>query len=713
METIQGSMQAPSEEPMQLPELREDLQIMEGTRHFNGSRSWVIFDPVRHQYFQIGEEAVKILGKWKLKDVQSIANALHIDGIEVDASDFETLVEFLQNNYLTVEPAGNDFRKYSNHAKSTQKKWWENLVHHYLFFRIPLVRPHKFLTRIYPSISFIYTKVWFVFVLVVALFGAYLTARQWDVYKQTFMHFFNAKGFAFYALSLIFVKIIHELGHAFTATRHGCRVTSIGLAFLVMFPVLYTDTTDSWRVPARKKRLAIDAAGVGAELMLAVFTTFLWAFLPEGIPKSIAVFIATTSWVLSVTVNVNPFLRFDGYYFLSDLIGVQNLQNRSFAMGKWSLREKLFGLNIQPPEEMSKRRSRTLITYAWLTWTYRFFLFLGIALLVYSLFFKALGITLFIIEIIWFILMPIYKEIKVWFSMRDKVIESKRSHVTFVILGVLLLICIIPWNSTLKIPAIIEASDHVQVFPHDAGQITAIHMQNGEIVDKGDILIELSSPSLEFQITKTKHRLNILSKRVGRITADHEERDNLFVLKRELQREKERLVGLNAQLSKLNILAPINGKVTDFDNNLHVDRWVNSKTQVAVVEANAGVQVRGFIDAEDIQRVQEESPAKFVPDNHQLAKLKGVVTEVSQANAELISIPSLTSRFGGTIAVSETEQELEPIGTWYSVIIDLPDTELMTDQIQRGVVFIKGSRESFANKVWRQTMRVLVRESSL
>lgn len=710
MENEQESPEA-AEIP-ELPELREDLQIMEGTRHHNGLRSWVIFDPVRHQYFQIGETAVHILGKWSIGDIPTIIEDLGRENIQAEIADFETLITFLQNNHLTLHPAGNDFRKYSNQAKAAQKKWWQYVVHQYLFIRIPIFRPHKFLIRTYPSISFIYSKKWLTFVIAIAILGLYLTARQWDVYKQTFLYFFNTKGFLFYAVSLVFVKIIHELGHAYTATRYGCRVTTIGIALLVLFPVLYTDTTDSWRLPARKKRLAIDSAGVGAELMLAVFSTFMWAFLPEGAPKSIAFFIATTSWVMSVAVNINPFLRFDGYYFLSDLIGMQNLQNRAFDMGRWFMREQLFGLDDEAPEEMSAKRARALIFYAWATWIYRFFLFLGIALLVYSFAFKALGIVLFVIEIVWFILLPIYKEIKVWHTMREKLVKTKRSYLSFAITCGFLLICIVPWSSTVKIPAVLEADDHVQIFPQDAGKITALHLTDGQRVLKGDVLAELTSPALEFELKQTKYRIANLNKRLGRISADLQDREQAIILQRELIREKKRLLGINKRLSNLSIIAPINGVVTDVDNTLHVNRWINRYTQIAVVESNAGVQIRGFVDAENIQRIQTDSSAKFIPDNHQLDKLTGVVTKISQANAEVISVPALTSRFGGTIAVSETEEELEPIETWYSIIVDLPDNKMTTNHVQRGVVFIKGARESFAKKVWRQTMRILIRESS-
>ena len=43
------------------------------------------------------------------------------------------------------------------------------------------------------------------------------------------------------------------------------------------------------------------------------------------------------------------------------------------------------------------------------------FLFIGIALLVYHLAFKVLGIILFAIEIYWFIMLPIIKEVKNWY----------------------------------------------------------------------------------------------------------------------------------------------------------------------------------------------------------------------------------------------------------------------------------------------------------
>lgn len=73
-----------------------------------------------------------------------------------------------------------------------------------------------------------------------------------------------------FAIALFFAKVIHELGHAYTAHRYGCRVASMGVAFLVMWPVLYTDVTDAWKLSSRRARIAISSAGMIAELAIAL-----------------------------------------------------------------------------------------------------------------------------------------------------------------------------------------------------------------------------------------------------------------------------------------------------------------------------------------------------------------------------------------------------------------------------------------------------------
>ena len=110
---------------------------------------------------------------------------------------------------------------------------------------------------------------------------------------------------------------------------------------------------------------------------------------------------------MSLAINLNPFMRFDGYYILADLMRIENLQSRSFNLGVWRLREILFASGAPCPEPLPPRTVRWLAIYAWLTWLVRLVTFTGIALAVYAYFFKLLGIVLFLFEIVYFVARPI------------------------------------------------------------------------------------------------------------------------------------------------------------------------------------------------------------------------------------------------------------------------------------------------------------------
>lgn len=112
---------------------------------------------------------------------------------------------------------------------------------------------------------------------------------------------------------------------------------------------------------------------------------------------------------------------------MSDITDSKNLQPRSFAMARWFIRKNILGVYEEKPETLSKQKENFFIIYAILTWIYRFFLFLGIAVLVYYFAFKVLGIILFLVEIVWFILLPIYNELKIWWSKKNEVKLNKKT----------------------------------------------------------------------------------------------------------------------------------------------------------------------------------------------------------------------------------------------------------------------------------------------
>ena len=193
-------------------------------------------------------------------------------------------------------------------------------------------------------------------------------------------------------------------------------------------------------------------------------------------------------------------MRFDGYYVFSDWLKAENLQPRAFALAKWKTRETLFGFNHKPPEEINPSRRWTFIIYAWSTWIYRFFLFIGIALLVYYFAFKVLGIILFAIEIYWFIMLPIIKEMKQWWLMRSEMKINKQTFRTTSILIITLMVLFLPWKSSMKIPAVYVSEKYSKIYSPYPAKIKSVFITKDQEVEVGQNLIELYSPGLDLSL---------------------------------------------------------------------------------------------------------------------------------------------------------------------------------------------------------------------
>ncbi len=690
-----------------LPELRSELKLQPGIRELDGSKTWTIFDPLRHQYFQIDNKNLQILKKWGSRSVGEIVEEL--DELSVTLDDIETLLKFLWQNALTVMPPNDDLEFYQKQHAAKTGKPIKRLLHGYLFVRLPLVRPNRFLQKTEPLSRLFFTKGWWIFVLFCTLTGLFLTSRQWDQFTHTFSHFFTLQGLFYYALALIFVKSLHELGHGYAATRYGCRISTMGVALIVMFPVLFTDTTDTWRLNSRRQRLIVSGAGVAVEISLAALATLMWAFLADGPLRSTAFFIATTSWTMSLLINLNPLMRFDAYHFLSDALGIQNLQARSFALGRWSLREILFGLKEPAPEAMRDRMRRGLIGFAWATWVYRFFLFIGIALLIHNFLHKPFGSILAGIEILFFIAIPIMNELKQWWVRKSEVVTNFSSWVSASVLTAFLMAFLIPWQSTIRIPAVIEASQQLPLYSPGVAKVAKVHVGSGDTVEQGDILISLESAELNSQLIAAQRRIDLVSALLNRIAADANDRQQKIVLDTELKQWQEELAGLQTEKSLLQIKAEFDGVVADLNTELHQGRWVGENTLLGTLVSQSGSKIRGYVSASDLARLDEGAEAMFVPDIPELERASGVVSVVETANAEKLTIPELTSHYDGPIATSKVEDDLVPLKAWYNISVDV-DEHAEVSMASRGTLLTQGEAESLAVRFWRRAVHVVLRE---
>lgn len=702
-----------TEEAIALTPLRQGLDLIKGAQERDGSPTWLLVDPVRNLYFKIPWRTFLILSYWcdPLAENADTLKQLLLgrEHLNIDDSEIDSLREFLYKNDLAeTSPSGGDY--YYQRQKSAKQKWYLWLIHNYLFVKIPLLRPTDFLVKSFPCVSWVFSKKAVSSILIVGILGVYFSLRQWDQFETTFLYFLSVEGIAGYVVSLIVLKILHELGHAYTAVKYGCKVPTMGVAFLVMFPVLYTDASDAWRLSSRRQRMHIASAGMLVELGVAFLATFAWSFLPDGVLRSIAFFLATTSWIASFIVNLNPFMRFDGYYLLSDLMRVDNLQERAFQHARIELRYQLFGVVRRGLSSLYMPIHRRLVIYAWLVWIYRFFLFLGIAVLVYEYFFKALGIILFVVEILWFIVNPIFRELKEWYQLKEGIMKNKRSYFTFFIMFVLLVALCFPWSAKVSFPAILEAEESHVVYASHPGKVVQVYTKEGDTVESGAILLKMESNDLKLRSKRASEELDIVEQRLRWTPINRENRAELQVLLSEKERILTELQGLGEREEQLEIRSPLSGTVVDVEESLMPGRWITDDLPLLQVLNKRRGAARGYVEEKYINRLMVGQSGRFYSDDPMLPAIEVVIEKISRVGMTHIDIPYLSSRLDGDIAVtSNAENQDVPESAVYGLFMK-PKDPVTLRQVQRGVVVVEATRESIIARYAKHALSVLIRE---
>ncbi len=716
MSTIAESISesaVPQAPPVVAP-LRDDLNLYPGGRTSEGAATWTLHDPVRNRYFKLGWLEFELLRRWKFGHVATITEGVNRETpLHADEHAVRRLEAFLDQNQLLQRLTPMATRKLLQLRERIRKQKRRVRLQQLMFFRMPLFRPDRFLSTTLPYIRFVYTRGFAVSITVIAVIGLVLVSQQWASFTNSFSYLFSFEGMILFGIAITITKAVHELGHAYTAKFLGLKVPTIGLALLIFWPVLYTDTTDSWRLRSSRQRLNIGIAGVVAELILAALATLLWSFLPDGPLRSTVFFVATVSWVLTLLVNLNPFLRWDGYYVLSDLWGVENLQQRSFALARWWLRRTLWALEDPPPERFSVRQRRLLILYAFATWAYRFLLFASIGVLMYEFAFKIVGIALLGMLLTAFILRPVSGELRIWWRRRADIGAVRRSMVLILFFGGLSAILLVPWSRTIDVPALMRPHQHTSLFAPVPARVAAVQAEDKQKVVAGDVLFRLESPALYHEQQQVGLRIEMLRSQIARQSAHDLMLERQQVLEQQLSAALAQHRGNAQQLARLTIRAPFDGTVVDIAGHLEPGRWIRDNLQLGVIIDTGAYEVVAYVSETDLARVEPGVVGKFYADDTEHPSVALRVVEVDQANIRVLDEPYSASVYGGRVGVQQGPGgELNTIESLYRLRLK-PEGAMAVQppRTLRGQVRLRVASRSLMDRLWRLVGAVLIRES--
>lgn len=700
---------ASSGEEIILPSLREDLRIQEGIRDIDGHRTWTLYDPVRNRYFQLTERDFNLLACWGLRVLSAVKDAAEKRGFPVDGPYINEFASFLMASELVIAHQGIRARLFRL-GQMRDVGLFQSLLHLYLSFRIPLIHPDKLLNWLYPRIRFLFTRMFLAISLLCGFLGIFLIAHQWDAFIGSFSWFFNPGNMVVFFGCLAAVKVVHEFGHGLMCRHFGVRVPSMGVAFLVMWPVLYTDASDAWRLQSRHQRALISFAGVLTETVLVCYAMLAWIFVPDGIVRSMLFSVITTVWITSIAVNLNPVMRFDGYYFFSDILNIPNLQDRSFLLGKWKLRQWLFGSEAPAPEAVRADVMKIMVSYAFFVWIYRFSLFIGIAVLVYHFFFKALGIFLFGVEMWWFIMRPIFNETAHWGGFWRVMADARKKG--FRLLAVLVFfVLVFPWRSDMRLPAQIMSGQVQRVFPVRDAQIDQVLVVDGQKVSAGQPLVAMHSPELDQQIRLSRIEVDMLQGRMSR-NSSAGNTDERLVLEQDLGRASSELAALLQEQDRMQLKAAFSGVVRDLDPALYAGRWISRENRLMTLVGAGRARVIAWVDEGDVPALPEAAEALFYPERPvgpSAVKLR--LSSVESAAVYVLDTPYQASVYGGQLPVGpDREGRLVPEVAFYRMELAVTDGA-QPEQVTRGWVTIEGRRRTLVGRLVRLVAGTIIRES--
>lgn len=702
-----------------LPPFREDLQIYPGPNNEDGSPSYNVCDPISGGYFQFGWEQGLLIDLFEPgMTARDLKKAIEANStLRIEEADLWDFFAYADACHLIKRPFS--AKKVEQEWKMRRLKPWTWILHHYLYFRIPLLRPDAFLGKTLPFVRFLASPMARKIYLFITLFGLILLLGRLDTFLHTFSTFFNWKGAFAYFCTIPLVKVIHEFSHAYVAKAQGVTVPTMGIALMVFHPVAYCDVTDGWKLRNRSKRMWITLAGVCSEIVLAGLSTLGWVFTEPGLLHNIFFILASSNWITSILVNLSPLMRFDGYYFFSDLIGVDNLQQRAFQWTRWKLREWFLGLGHPPPESFSLKKQCIIFCYTIATWIYRFLLYLGIAFMVYYVTnIKPLALFLFGIEMVFFVIRPFYLELRVLWKMRSSLHLNSHLVATSLSLIVLFFWAVLPLSHSQVAPAVVILEKEVFLYAPSTGAfLKKMWVREGEFVQKGQLLFSLYLPFIENAIAVQEKELAILEKEIlagqlDRVKEKIKDHNSLLVRQTEWAKKRAEMIGLQELLKQQYYFAP-------FDGFFYGNKRTRSEGQAILSEEVLGKvgtlhrkKVRAFIPEKRKDSIQKGDLVSFFS-HHQLIS-KGKVIKRDDICTHYLSYPQLASTNQSPLEVVREPKGFRLVDAYYEMEMALDSEEQRRLRVgQIGQVRFQGEPYSIIWKLIQTFFAIFHRESSL
>ena len=489
--------------------LRPELRLDKRTQ--SGKSFVVIEDPIRAKFYQIGTNEYTFIasldGKQTVRQVLDRVQQIHGDDF-LTQDEAIAISQWLVNSNLVQSGNANVTKRLDQQAKLVSKQKLMGVLNP-ICFRLSLFNPNRLLQAIAPYTKWLFSG-WFAAIWVVVLICATrVLYSHWDQIGEASIGLF-AGGRWFWLIALwIALKLLHELAHGIACQRYGGEVPDAGVLILLFTPLPFVNVTSSWRFPNRWQRIVVAAAGMYVELFIAFLALICWSVQSDSLTADLCFNIFLTGSVTTVLFNANPLMRFDGYYMLSDALGVPNLYPKGTRWFGDRLRALIFGVpttpNICPANEL-----RQVAVYGCLAFCWK--ILISVSLVIgASVLFHGAGIVLGVAGMAMWFGFPIYRQLATLFGPKAQhPVSIGRTLVSAAVISGLMLslFTVLRGPATKSAPAIVQFKDEQILRARADGFVKEVLAYDGQPVRAGQELIILENRELSAEVSRLKLLVN-------------------------------------------------------------------------------------------------------------------------------------------------------------------------------------------------------------
>lgn len=352
------------------------------------AQAWLVKDPVALQYYELPEEEHFV---WQLLDGRTTWSELReryeraFAPQQIDGARLLQLVEELHRRGLVGSDRAGQGRTLQLRGKERRRSEWLRRFANPLAIRLPGFDPQPWLARLQPWVAPLFSRTVAAACVLLGVVAVGMVLVHFDDVRRELAvaaQFPELADWPMWIGAIIGAKVLHELAHAITCRRYGGECRELGLLLLCGIPCLYCDVTSMWMTPERWKRIAVGAAGLAVEVVLAAGAVLLWRFSEPGLVHSFCLHLAVVCSVGTILINANPLLRYDGYFILSDLVGLTNLGEQADAALRGTVSHWFFGESLDDERPAPSRYRHRLAAYALASTVYRWMLTIGVLWLI-------------------------------------------------------------------------------------------------------------------------------------------------------------------------------------------------------------------------------------------------------------------------------------------------------------------------------------------